>query len=96
MKVEYDPAKSARNEQQRGIPFSLAAQFDGLGAVYSEDVRHDYQERRYVALGYLDERLHMLCFTIIDGGVRVISFRKASQREVKRYEQAIRIDPAAH
>ena len=29
-----------------------------------------------------------LFFTAIDGGARIISFRKANPREVKRYEKA--------
>jgi uncharacterized protein len=37
-----------------------------------------------VALGYLDERLHVLCFTETHDGIRVISFRKANSREVNR------------
>jgi uncharacterized protein len=49
------------------------------------DDRRDYHEIRYIALGYLDGRLHVLCFTETDDGIRVISFRKANPREVNRY-----------
>ncbi|MEO7246190.1 MAG: BrnT family toxin [Rubrivivax sp.] len=38
-----------------------------------------------VALGTLSNRLHVLCFTEADDGIRVISFRKANYREVARY-----------
>jgi len=31
--------------------------------------------------------LHVACFTETKDGIRVISFRKANNREVKRYEQ---------
>lgn len=89
MKIEFDPEKSNKNSHERGLPFDLAADFDWETALYSEDIRHTYSERRFVALGYLEERLHVLCFTPIQGGVRVISFRKANSREVKRYEQEI-------
>lgn len=47
----------------------------------------EYSERRFVALGYLSERLHMLCFTPVEDGVRIISFRKANRREVREYEK---------
>jgi hypothetical protein len=40
-------------------------------------------------LFYLEERLHVLCFTPIRSGVRVISFRKANLREMKRYDKEI-------
>jgi uncharacterized DUF497 family protein len=32
--------------------------------------------------------VHVLCFTPVEGGIRVISFRKANSREIKTYEQA--------
>jgi len=87
VKIEFDPAKSERNARERGLPFGLAAEFDWESALYSEDDRRLYPERRIVALGFLDRRLHVLCFTEIAGGVRVISFRKANAREVLRYAQ---------
>jgi uncharacterized DUF497 family protein len=44
-------------------------------------------KRRYDAVGYLDGRLLALCFTETPSGIRVISFRKANSREIKRYEK---------
>ncbi len=87
MKIDFDPEKSNKNNRDRGLLFDQAIDFDWETALYSEDVRHAYPERRFVAIGYLEERLHVLCFTPIKGGVRVISFRKANLREVKRYEK---------
>lgn len=54
---------------------------------FTEDTRFEYPERRFVGVGWLDSRLHVICFTPIAGGIRVISFRKANGREVKRYAQ---------
>ena len=87
MKIDFDQRKSRKNEDARGLSFNQAANFEWETAVYSEDLRLDYPERRFVAMGYLGERLHILCFTPIDGGIRVISFRKANSREVNRYEK---------
>jgi uncharacterized DUF497 family protein len=87
MVIDFDLAKSARNASEQGLPFTLVSEFDWQGAVFSEDTRHPYPERRFVALGYVGERLHVVCFTPNEGGVRVISFRKANDREVRRYEQ---------
>lgn len=87
MKIEFDPNKSKINELERGLPFELAEDFEWETAIYAEDIRQDYPERRFVAMGYLEERLHIVCFTPIEGGVRVISFRKANAREVARYEK---------
>jgi hypothetical protein len=85
--IEFDLAKSERNARERGLPFDRADEFDWETAFYEEDVRRGYSERRFVALGYLGERLHMLCFTPVEDGVRIISFRKANRREVMRYEE---------
>ena len=81
MKLTYDPAKSARNVKERGLSFERALEFDFQSAKYWEDVRVDYSETRYVALGYLDDRLHVLVFQETEEGIRVISFRKANERE---------------
>ncbi len=88
MRIDFDPDKSAKNERERGLPFTVAERFDWEGALYAEDTRHDYPERRFVALGRIGQRVHVVCFTPIADGVRIISFRKANAREVRRYEQA--------
>lgn len=85
MRLTYDPAKSARNERDRGMPFGLATDFDWRSALVVEDLRHDYAERRFQALGYVAEHLCMLVFTPRSGAIHVISFRRANQRERSRY-----------
>lgn len=87
MRIEFDDTKNETNERERGLSFALAAQFDFSTALIEEDRRKAYPETRFVALGFLGKRLHVLCFTPIAGGIRVISFRKANQREIRDYEQ---------
>jgi uncharacterized DUF497 family protein len=60
--------------------------------LYAVDERKDYPELRTVAIGLLGSRVHVLCFTEIPGGIRVISFRKANAREVRRYAQTCAAD----
>lgn len=86
--IEFDPAKNARNIADRGLSFELAAGFDFDTARIWQDTRKTYPEERFLALGHLAGRLHVLCFTPIEGGIRVISFRKANGRETNTYEQA--------
>lgn len=88
MRITYDPAKNERNIRVRSLPFDRAADFDFELALVTVDARKDYGETRYVALGNLDRRLHVLCFTIAPDEMRVISFRKANAREVRRYDKA--------
>ena len=47
MRVTYDPDKSTRNEKERGLPFTLADDFDWSAALVAEDTRENYGEKRY-------------------------------------------------
>ena len=87
MRIRYDSRKNARNIAERGLSFERTADFAWETASIAEDDRKDYSERRFVAVGTLDGRLHVLCSTPSDDGIRVISFRKANERERKRYEE---------
>lgn len=87
MNVTFDPAKNDRNIRLRQLSFERAADFDFETALVDIDRRRDYGETRIVALGYLDGRLHVLCYLETETGIRVISFRKANSREIVRYEK---------
>lgn len=87
MKIEFDVLKNDRNIHERSLSFERAADFDFNTAIVQQDVRKPYPEVRFVALGFLDARLHVLCFTPMNDGIRVISFRKANPREIKNHEQ---------
>ncbi len=91
MKIDFDPVKNARNIRERGLNFDRVAAFDFETAQFTTDTRRDYGETRYHALANLEQRLHVLVFVEIVSGIRVISFRKANQRGVKRYETQSRI-----
>ena len=86
MKIEFDPAKNEKNIRERGLPFTLADEFDWTTAMIAPSSRHG--EARFFAIGYIGSRLHALVFTKSDATVRVISLRRAHKTEVKRYEKA--------
>ncbi len=92
MEIHFDAAKNARNIRERGLSFERAVEFDFETAAVATDARYGYGETRYVAVGYLDGRLHVLCFVEIERGIRVISFRRANEREAKRHGRAKTID----
>jgi uncharacterized protein len=92
VKITFDPNKNDWNIQKRGLSFERAKYFDFETAVYSIDQRHEYGEDRIVALGYLDGRLHVICFVETESGIRVISFRRANPREVIKYENKKTLD----
>jgi len=85
MRLVCDPAKSERNERERGLSFGLVDKFAWETAETDEDTRFPYPERRFVSTGLIGSRVFVVCFTPIPGGIRVISFRKANDREVRRY-----------
>lgn len=86
MGIEFDPANSERNRVERGFGFETAADFAFETALIWPDTRFGYPEPRYSALGLVKSRVHALVFSETATGIRVISFRKANAREVKRYE----------
>ena len=90
MAIDYDPAKNERNIRERGLLFDRAADFDFAKAVFHTDFRKG--EMRRIAVGYLDKRLHLLCYIPKPYGIRVISFRKTNKREAKRYGKPQTID----
>ena len=89
MSLSYDPNKNKRNIKLRGLSFERVTDLDWDNAWIYEDERNEYNEIRFIAYSMLDKRLHFVCFTETKDGIRVISFRKANSREVKRYEQEI-------
>jgi uncharacterized DUF497 family protein len=87
MELEWDEAKRLRNIRERGIDFADALRFELPNSFTEQDLRFDYGEPRFVSTGYLDGRLHVLCWTTRAGKLRVISLRKANEREQKKHSR---------
>lgn len=87
MKIAFDPAKDASNEAKHGVSLALAADFEWESSVVWMDERKDYGEPRMCAIGYIGLRLYCMVFVERSGARRIISLRKANQREVQRYAQ---------
>lgn len=92
MKIDFDPSKNIKNLLERNLSFERVAEFDFLSATFLIDERQDYGEQRQIAIGYLDGRLHFLCFVQIPDGIRVVSFRKANSREARKYDKPITVN----
>lgn len=86
MRLAFDPAKNERNVKERGISFALSAEFDWTTALVLRSDRAG--EARYMAVGEIEGRLHVLVYTKRGQALRIISLRRANSREVKRYEKA--------
>ena len=89
MEYEWDADKAEVNLQKHGVAFDTVHAFDWECAITMVDRRWDYGEERVIAMSLLAHRLHVLVFTVRNGGtVRIISLRKANAREVALYEKA--------
>jgi len=53
LEIEFDPQKNERNLKERGIPFSLAAEFDLTSALVQRSDRHG--EERFLATGVIGD-----------------------------------------
>ena len=86
MEFEWDEEKSEACFHYRGFDFAYATQVfsDPSRTVLSDD-RMVYGEARYQVYGTIDGRLFLVVFTRRRKRLRIISARKANQREVKRY-----------
>jgi uncharacterized DUF497 family protein len=92
MTIEFDQPKSDSNEQKHGVSLALANAIDWSAVWCAPDDRKDYGELREIGYALVDGRLYCVAFTQRGDSFRVISLRKANNREIERYEQAIQID----
>lgn len=90
MAIVFDPAKNAHNIATRGISFEEAAAFDWSASSIGRDLRRDYGEDRYIAVGPIRDRLHILVFTLRGADIRVISLRRANDREQAAHAEEAR------
>jgi uncharacterized DUF497 family protein len=90
MTVEFDDAKRVRTLAERGLDMARAGEvFDGA-CLTVEDDRVDYGEPRYITIGFLDERMVVLVWTPRGDVHRIISMRKANDREKAIYDPRFR------
>ena len=86
---EWDEKKRERALRVHGVDFADAERFDWDSADIREDTRQDYGETRFLSIGPIDERLHVMVWCWRDDVVRIISLRKANRREGKCYGKKI-------
>ena len=86
----FDPAKDAVNRAKHGVSLALAEVLFAGPSLSMADDRFDYGEVREIAFGLVNNRLFVCVYADRQGERRVISLRKANQREVKRYGEDLR------
>ena len=85
MRISFDPAKRAETLRKRRLDF-LDAEEVFAGLTYTiPDQRFLYRKERFITVGLLSGRMVIVVWTSTDDGRRVISMRKANDREKARY-----------
>ena len=85
MKLEFTQAKRKKTLQERGLDFSRAVEvFDGLHFT-GQDKRMEYEEDRFITVGWLDANMVVMVWTPRGEVRRIISMRKANDREKTLY-----------
>ncbi|MEB3191307.1 MAG: BrnT family toxin [Snowella sp.] len=94
MDFNWDNNKNQSNITKHSISFEEAiAIFDDPNILTFEDVRFNYGETRFVSIGQITlvtqekEVIIVVIHTQRNRAIRLISARKANERERKRYEQ---------
>jgi uncharacterized DUF497 family protein len=83
--IEFDPAKRRATLDARGMDMADAGEVFFSDQITFADIRFEYGERRFVTIGYLGDRMVVLAWTARGDARRIISMRKANERETKKY-----------
>lgn len=84
---EWDETKRRANLAKHGVDFAEVEEFDWQAATVETDLRRNYGEPRFIAIGTFDGQMHVIIFTPRKNAIRIISFRRAKRKEVRRHEK---------
>ncbi len=84
MEIEFDPEKDATNFGKHGLSLEDFTGFDDLPTEVLDN-RRSYGEARYRAYGFIGGVGHCLVYTVRESRMRLISFRRARAKEMRRY-----------
>jgi len=85
MDIEYPANKRDATLADRGLDMARAAEIFGGATLTIEDDREDYGETRLITIGFLEGRMVVMVWTQRGLARRIISLRKANEREQKAY-----------
>jgi hypothetical protein len=88
---ELDDDKDAINKIKHGLPLAIGIQVFDRHFIEEVDARFDYDETRIVATGpvaMLSDRICVVVYTWRGASRRLISFRKANDKEIAKYRQS--------
>ncbi len=87
MEFEWDIRKNQQNIEKHGISFVHAVRIFDRPSLTFINIRQDYGETRYVAIGKIDDLIYFVVYTIRENCYRLISARRASRDERQKYRE---------
>ncbi|MEN9374117.1 MAG: hypothetical protein RIR79_1669 [Pseudomonadota bacterium] len=85
MHIEFDPEKRDKTIAMRGLDFARAGEAFAGRHFTAPDLRENYGEPRFVTVGKMDSRMVVVVWTPRGTARRIISMRKANEREQEKY-----------
>jgi uncharacterized DUF497 family protein len=87
MLITCDPNKSRANYFKHGIVLEFAQYLDWANEMVWQDVRQNYNEVRMSGLVPLEGKIYAVVYVLRAESTRMISLRKANNREIKQYDK---------
>jgi uncharacterized protein len=85
VKIEFDPIKRQATVVNRGLDMARADEIFAGATLTIADDPEDYGEPRFITVGRLDGRMVVTVWTPRGAARRIISLRKANDREQALY-----------
>ncbi len=89
MNFEWDDNKNKENIIKHGIDFNDAIEVFSSPRLEYLDTRFDYNEPRYITIGFCNNRIVLVAYSDVDGTIRIISARRANAKEKKKFENKL-------
>jgi len=84
VEITFDPDKDLANIAKHGLSLGDFGGFDTMPMVVVDD-RFDYGETRYQARGRIGDLGYCVVYAETGIGIRLISFRRAHEKEMRRH-----------
>ncbi len=89
MEFEWDKRKNSINIEKHGIDFHDAESVFQSKRLSIEDSREEYGEKRIITVGRIGNVVNVVVYTMRNEKIRIISARRANERERRRYYEKI-------
>ena len=90
MNLTWDEQKRQKTIIQRDLNFAdLKFVFEDAVKMEFKDERENYGEDRMITVGFLHKRMIVAVWTPRENSRRIISMRKANDREIEKYSKLL-------